>query len=174
MLGFAHILNDTIQVVAPYLIGLAVVLWAVAFGSAARRAWRRPLGARRQQSPIFSRAATGFLVILLSLCGASVFISRAALDELRPRLNAAVTEIRVNGAPAADPERLLSALRQIQPHNYHHSHPTTMYRIELQTTEGPLDLLLGRDSTVPNEYWVFYRSFDQAEDVGTVVTDALD
>lgn len=174
MIGIAHVLDEIVQVAAPYLIGLAVLLWAVAFGSAARRAWRQPLGAQPQQSRIFFRAAIGFLVIVLSLCGASVFITHAALDELRPRLNAAVTEIRVNGAPAVDSERLLSALRQIKAHDYHHSHPASAYRVELQTSEGPLELLLRRDSTVPNEYWVFYRGFDQANDIGTVVTDALD
>jgi len=73
-----------------------------------------------------------------------------------------------------DPERLLSALRQIKPHNYHNSHPTTVYRIALQTTDGPWELWLGRDSTVPDEYWVFYPGFDQANDIGTVMCDALD
>jgi hypothetical protein len=46
--------------------------------------------------------------------------------------------------------------------------------VQLQTNEGPLELLLRRDSTVPNEYWVFYPVFDQANDIGTVETDALD
>ena len=111
---------------------------------------------------------------MLSLCAASVFLTSAALDEVRPRLNAAVTEIRVDGSPAPDPEQLLEALRQIRSHSYHHSHPTTAHRIELQTDEGPLELLLRRDSTVPNEYWVFYSGFEKADDIGTVVTDLLD
>jgi len=35
MLGFAHNLDDVVRVAAPYLIGVAVVLWAFAFGAAA-------------------------------------------------------------------------------------------------------------------------------------------
>ena len=174
MLGFAHNLDYVVHVAAPYLIGVAVVLWAIAFGAAVCSERRRPLGAPQHVSRLFARAATGFLIIVLSLCAASVFLTRAALDEVRPRLNAAMTEIRVDGSPAPDPERLLEALRQIRSRSYHHSHPTTTHRIELQTAEGPLELLLRRDSTVPNEYWVFYSGFEKADDIGTVVTDLLD
>ena len=174
MFEFAHFLDRFLQVAAPYLITVAVLLWAVAFGKAALDARRQPLGTRPRQSRVFVGAATGFLAIVLSLCGGAVFLSHAALDELRPRLNAQVTEMAVNGRPAPEPERLLSALRQITSHNYHHSHPTNSYRVRLQTSEGPLELLLRRDSAVPNEYWVYYPGFDTADDIGTVVTDALD
>ena len=79
----------------------------------------------------------------------------------------------MNGAPAPDPERLLSALRQIQSHNYHHSHPTATYRVQLQTSEGSLELVLQRDSAEQNEYWVFYPGFETAKDIGIVVSDVL-
>src|SRR5436305_9796883 len=102
MLQFAHLLDRTMQIAEPFLIGLAVVLWMIGFGAAAIAVWRQGWGARRR--------------------------SHAAIDEVHQRLNGPVTEIRVDGKPAADPERLLSALRQIKPHNYHHSHPTTVYR----------------------------------------------
>ena len=174
MLGFAHIVDYVVHAAAPYLIGVAVVLWAIAFAAAAVSERRRPVGAPQHVSRLFARAATGFLIIVLSLAAASVFLTGAALDEVRPRLNAAVTEIRVDESPAPDPERLLEALRQIRSRSYHHSHPTTAHRIELQTAEGPLELLLRRDSTVPNEYWVFYSGFEKADDIGTVVIDFLD
>jgi hypothetical protein len=128
----------------------------------------------RRPSPLFIWPCLGFLAIILSTVGGAVFLSHAARDEVRTRLHAAVTELRINGAPAPDPERLLSALRQIQSHNYHHSHPTAAYRVQLQTSEGPFELLLRRDSAVPNEYWVFYPGFDTGRDIGTVATDALD
>jgi hypothetical protein len=174
MFEFAHFLDRFLQVAAPYLITLAVLLWAVAFGKAALDARRQPLGTQPRRSRVFVGAATGFLAIVLSLCGAMVFLTHAAVDELRPRLNAQVTEMAVNGRLAPEPERLLGALRLIQPHNYHHSHPTTAYRVQLQTSEGSLELLLRRDSTVPNEYWVYYPGFDTADDIGTIVTGALD
>jgi hypothetical protein len=174
MVDFAHLLNDMLHATAPYLIAVAVILWAIAFGTAAVGVWRRGWWARPRPSALFVWSGIGFLAIVLSLCAASVFLTRAALDEVRSRLSAAVTELQVDEKPAADPERLFSALRQIKPHNYHHSHPTTVYRIALQTTEDPWELWLGRDSTVPDEYWVFYPGFDQANDIGTVVSDALD
>jgi hypothetical protein len=174
MVDFAHLLNDMLHATAPYLIAVAVILWAIAFGTAAVGVWRRGWWARPRPSALFVWSGIGFLAIVLSLCAASVFLTRAALDEVRSRLSAAVTELQVDEKPAADPERLFSALRQIKPHNYHHSHPTTAYRIQLQTAEGPLELLLRRDSTVRNEYWVFYSGFDDANDIGTIVSDALD
>lgn len=174
MLELAHFLHRMLHIAAPYLIGLAVILWALAFGTAALRTWRQPLGAQLRQSRIFTRAAVGFLVIVLSLCGASAFVSWAALVGFRPRLDAAVTEVYVDGRPAANSDRLLSALREIKTLSHHHSHPTTVYRVRLLTSEGPLELVLRRDSSVPNEYWVFYSAFDEANGIGTVVTDALD
>jgi len=162
------------RVAEPVLIGLAAVLWVIAFGAAAIAVWRQGWGARRRPPALFVWPGLGFMVIVGGLIGATAFLSHAAIDEVHQRLTVPVTEIRVDGKPAADPERLLSALRQIKPHNYHHSHPTTVYRIALQTTEGPWELWLGRDSTVPNEYWVFSPCFDQANDIGTVVSDALD
>ena len=174
MPDFAHSLDRLLHIAEPYLVGIAVILWAVSFGAAAVGAWRRLLRKPPRPSPLFIWPCLGFLAIILSTVGGAVFLSHAARDEVRTRLHAAVTELRINGAPARDPERLLSALRQIQSHNYHHSHPTATYRVQLQTSEGPLELLLRRDSAVPNEYWVFHPGFDTGRDIGTVATDALD
>src|SRR5258708_7046781 len=91
MADFAHFVDRTLHGAEPYLIAVAVILWAIAFGTAAT--WRRPLGAQSQPPRIFFRAATGFLVIVLSICAAGLFISHAALDELRPRLNAPITDV---------------------------------------------------------------------------------
>src|ERR1700731_386066 len=88
MFEFAHFVDRFLQVAAPYLITLAVLLWAVAFGKAALDAGTQP-----RRSRLFVGAATGFLAIVLSLCGAMVFLTHAAVDELRPRLNAQVTEM---------------------------------------------------------------------------------
>jgi hypothetical protein len=176
MADFAHFLDRMLHGTEPYLIAVAVILWVIAFATAAIATWRRRLGAQLQPPRIFFRAATGFLVLVLSICAAGLFISHAALDELRPILNAPVTDVLVDGTPIAAPEPLLAALRRIESRRYHHSHPTGSYRVQLQTSEGPLELILRRDSAVPNEYWVYYRGFKatEANDIGTVVTDALD
>src|SRR5947208_3127492 len=144
MFEFAHFLDRALPIATPYLIGLAVMLWAVAFGTAAVGTWRGRWGLRSRPPPLFVWSGVGFLIIVLSLCGATVFLGHAAIGELRSRLTAPATEILVEGRPAPDPERLLRALRQLKAHNYHHSHPTTGYRVELQTSEGRLELLLRR------------------------------
>src|SRR5437763_5297301 len=133
MLRFAQLLDRTMEFGEPFVIGLAVVLCMIAFGAVAFAVWRQGWGARRRPSALFVWPGLGFMVILGGSIGATEFLSHAAIDEVHQRLNGPVTEIRVDGKPAADPERLLSALRQIKPHNYHHSHPTTVYRIALQT-----------------------------------------
>ena len=105
-----------------------------------------------------------------------MFIGQAARDEVRPRLNASVASVLVDGKSIAAGDALLAALRGMEAHRYHHSHPTMSYRVQLQTPEGPLELTLRRDSTEPHEYWVYYRGFNatEANDVGAVFTDALD
>src|SRR5436189_5292955 len=119
MLQFAHLLDRTMQIAGPFLIGLAVVLWTIAFAAAAIAVWRQGWRARRRPPALVVGPALGFMVILGGSIGATEFLSHAAIDEVHQRLNGPVTEIRVDGKPAADPERLLSALRQIKPHNYH-------------------------------------------------------
>src|SRR5438270_4763073 len=89
MVDFAHLLDRTLHSAEPFLIAVAVILWAIAFGTSAVQTWRQPLGTQPQR-PIFFRAATGFLVIILSICAAAVFIGQAARDEVGPRLNASV------------------------------------------------------------------------------------
>jgi hypothetical protein len=175
MIDFAHLLDRLLHNTAPFLIALAAILWLIAFGVAVFETSRRPLRAQRRL-PIFFRAATGFLVIVLSLCGAAVFLGHAALDELRPRLNAPAEQVLVDGAPIAAAEPFVAALRGIESHRYHHSHPTASFRVQLQTSQGPLELTLRRDSAEPREYWVYYRGFNATEinDVGAVFTDALD
>ena len=175
MVDFAHLLDRLLPSAAPFLIALAAILWLIAFGVGVVETWRRPLRAQRRR-PIFFRAATGFLVIVLFLCGAAVFLGQAALDELRPRLNAPVEQVLVDGAPIGAAEPLVAALRGIESHRYHHSHPTASFRVQLQTSAGPLELTLRRDSTEPREYWVYYPGFaaTEANDVGAVFTDALD
>jgi hypothetical protein len=173
MPDFAHLLDRLLHIAEPYLVGIAVILWAVGFGAVAIGVWRRSRGMPRRPSPLFIWPCLGFLAVIFTVIGGAMLLSHAARDEVRSRLNATVTEIRVNGAPAPDPERLLSALRQIQSHNYHHSHPTATYRVQLQTSEGSLELVLQRDSAEPNEYWVFYPAFETAKDIGIVVSDLL-
>jgi hypothetical protein len=112
MVDFAHLLDRMLHTAAPYLVVVAVILWLIAFGSAVVETWRRPFGAQPQPPRIFFRAATGFLVIVLSICAAEVFIGQAARDEVRPLLGAPVASVLVDGKPIAAAESLLEALRR--------------------------------------------------------------
>src|SRR5207248_9205705 len=127
MLQFAHLLDRTMQIAGPFLVGLAVVLWMIAFGAAAIAVWRQGWEARRRPPALFVWPGLGFMVIVGGSIGATAFFSHAATDEVHQRLNGPVTEIRVDGKPAADAERLLSTLRQIKPYAYPRSHATRGY-----------------------------------------------
>ena len=67
MAGFAHLLDHMLHITAPYLIAVAVILWAIAFGTAAVGVWRRGWWARPRPSPLFVWPGIGFLAIVLSL-----------------------------------------------------------------------------------------------------------
>ena len=164
MIDFAHFLDRLLPSAAPFLIALAAILWLIAFGVGVIETWRRPFRARPRR-PIFFRAATGFLVIVQYLLDRGV--------EARTQF---VEQVLVDGVPIGVAEPLVAALRGIESHRYHHSHPTASFRVQLQTSQGPLELTLRRDSAEPREYWVYYPGFaaTEANDVGAVFTDALD
>src|SRR5437868_11952011 len=95
MLQFAHLLDHAMQIAGPFLLGLAVVLWMIAFGAAAIAVWRQGWEARRRPPALFVWPGLGFMVIVGGSIGATAFFSHAATDEVHQRLNGPVTEIRV-------------------------------------------------------------------------------
>jgi len=180
MIAFAHILDDVLKPLQPYLIGFALMCWgfaAVSMIRAARVRETRILGAPKRVPRGFVMGAAAFALVIGGEFALSGLIQRGARLEIRPLLSSRVESLSVNGAAFKDPDKLVSALRGMFSLTMaHHSHPTNCFRVLLQTTDGPLELDPCRDSDDPHEYWVYYPNFNttRANEVGHAFTDALD
>jgi hypothetical protein len=85
-------------------------------------------------------------------------------------------KIYVNSQPAHEPQRIVGALKEVAPQLGHHSHPTKMIRVEIQSDKGSVTLELGRDSGYAQEYWVFYPKYGVTSnnEIGRVTTPIFD
>lgn len=84
--------------------------------------------------------------------------------------------VYVNQQQVRDPDKMISALKEIAPYWAHHSHPTKRIRVDIHSDERDLALELGRDSDNPQEYWVFYlgHSVTSNNEIGRITTDTFD
>jgi hypothetical protein len=149
--------------------------------------WAKYMKARSENRSSFDPLPAKFPVrsviffaapILLAIAIAGVMSSRSRLQALGFLRDLTGTyKVYVNSKPAHDPERVVSALKQVAPAPVgHHSHPTKMIRVDIQGETESLTLELGRDSSDPREYWVFnptYRVTSNNE-IGRVITTAFD
>ena len=86
-------------------------------------------------------------------------------------------KVYVNSQPLHDPDRVVRALEEVAPHLIgHHSHPTKMIRVYIQSEKGGVTLELRRDSGYAQEYWVFYPKYKFTSDneIGRVTTPVFD
>jgi hypothetical protein len=88
--------------------------------------------------------------------------------------------VQVDGEAMSQPAMLVDALRHVDALAYHHSHPTTRVRVDINDGGRRLSLELARDSERAAEYWVYVASgsgIDEPADggeIGAVTTFALD
>jgi hypothetical protein len=81
--------------------------------------------------------------------------------------------VMVNGQIVMNSQNVVSEVAKLTKTAAHHSHPTTRIRVDLIDADRRLTLELGRDSELPNEYWVFcpeYR-FTKMNEIGRITTD---
>ena len=84
-------------------------------------------------------------------------------------------KIYVNAKPSHQPQKIAAALKEVAPQWGHHSHPTKMIPVEIQSDNGSLTLELGRDSGYAQEYWVFYPKYGitSNNEIGRVTTSVF-
>lgn len=84
--------------------------------------------------------------------------------------------VYVNEQQVPDPDKIISALKELAPYWAHHSHPTKRIRVVIRTDVRELRLELGRDSGKPQEYWVFSPELDASgqNEIGRITTAAFD
>ena len=85
-------------------------------------------------------------------------------------------KVYVNSQPAHEPDRIVAALKEVGPQLSHHSSPTKMILVDIQSDRGSLTLELGRDSGYAQEYWVFYPKYHVTSnnEIGRVTTPVFD
>lgn len=148
-----HILDHVISVfsVVPFivipffLLGWIQYLWAKG-----RREIRWP-----------QRISTIFFVvpILANFALTSILAAQARLEVQRYLVQAHDAKVSIDGKQVRDSARVLQAFRGITWIPAHHSHPIRRISVVVRSEAGDLTLDLGRDSQVPEEYWVFYPAY---------------
>jgi hypothetical protein len=176
MHSFAHLVDRTVNSLQPVLILVALAGWAMAFvGQIVAQRSRKP-DSPKTVSAMFVTGGLIFAGIIGGEFALGAYVKSAALNEIHPKLSADIRSLTVNGSQFAKADELIASLRNIRDTTAHHSHPTTEYRVFLNTSQGPLGLHVCRDSDDPHEYWVFYPNFHStaSNDVGHIFTEALD
>jgi hypothetical protein len=87
------------------------------------------------------------------------------------------SKVYVNSQPARDPKAIVSVLKTTSPWLLgHHSSPTKMIRVDIESEQGNLTLELGRDSAYAQEYWVFYPKYrvTSNNEIGRITTPVFD
>ena len=103
---------------------------------------------------------------------------RARID-IRAMLDASDSELllTVDGRSSQNPAAIIEAIRGIHSKAAHHSHPEHEIAIVVRRKQELLELTLGRDSAVPDEYWVFWtreaKSTNRLE-LGRIETSTFD
>src|ERR1044071_1433861 len=85
-------------------------------------------------------------------------------------------KVYINRQQVQEPDKIISALKEIRPYSGHHSHPTKRIRIDILSDARDLTLELGRDSDRPQEDWVFYsqEGVTSNNEIGRITTSAFD
>jgi len=126
---------------------------------------------------VFPIKSVGFFigpVITGIICGAIItYIGTNSTFDFLNSLSGQYS-VKVNDTKAENPEQLVAELKRVGHISAHHSHPTKIIRIEIESSKGRMLLHLRRDSDTPREYWVFNPAFDDMNEIGRLNTTVLD
>jgi hypothetical protein len=85
--------------------------------------------------------------------------------------------VLVDGRPAPQSDAVLRAIRGVHWRMAHHTHPEKEIEVTIRRDQAELDLTLGRDSGLPQEYWVFWtreKSNANRLQIGRIDTPVFD
>lgn len=124
------------------------------------------------------KSVTVFVLSILTAIAAATILTTAARNEALNFLEnvSGTYRVYVDGREIANPDKIVSALKQIAPTEAHHSHPTKRILVEIKSDQGTLQLELGRDSDRRQEYWVFSTkaSVPSSKEIGRITTAEFD
>ena len=115
--------------------------------------------------------------IIVAITIAEIMTSRSRIEALNfLRDLPGHSKVYVNSQPARDPDAIVSVLKTTSTRLGHHSSPTKMIRVDIESEKGHLTLELGRDSGYAQEYWVFYPKYavTSNNEIGRVTTPVFD
>ena len=125
-----------------------------------------------------TKSVTIFVLSILIAIVAATIVTTAVRNEALNFLESTSGNYRVyvDGQEPANPDKIISALKQLGPKDAHHSHPTKRILVEIQNDHGALTLELGRDSDNPQEYWVFSTkgAVPPSREIGRITTAEFD
>ena len=105
-------------------------------------------------------------------------IALVAREEVKAFLGRVSPDIRVytEGQPVKNAKQIINALNKITRFQYHGSHSTNEFPIEIVNGDKKLKLVLGRDSRYPQKYWVFYPKYSHTSKnvIGGIKTALFD
>lgn len=177
MNSFAQQLDSVITPLQPILYAIAIIALGIAafWQFSTIRFSKNPAPKSKSTSRKFTIAIGIFLSIIAGEFASVSIIKSGAIDEIRSMLSEQVVSVSINGIQVGNPAILVSALKNMCNTPAHHSHPMNNYQLTVTTAKGALQLDLQRDSSNPNEYWVYYPKFftTQTNEVGRICTDAI-
>ena len=173
-MSFTHLLDKAFALLSPFLFGAALVTWIVGIVAEIklRRATDMPKTFSARRIPFITLIV--FIGIIALMFLVSSIIKREAQKEVMQLLTAEIKSVQVNGTAILYFQDFITELRNMDDSlsRYHHTHPTRVFKVVLETTKGTLNLNLARDSGNPNEYWVFYPGYQSttSNDIGKILT----
>ena len=117
----------------------------------------------------------GTIALAFAITGAVTERARAYVQDAIASV-AADTHIFVNGERPSNAPEVLASLKSMHWEIGHGSHSTTRIGVEVEAPTGNhIFLVLGRDSSIPMEYWVFYPKWPitSNNELGRIRTEAF-
>ncbi|MEO5913938.1 MAG: hypothetical protein ABIS50_06870 [Luteolibacter sp.] len=130
----------------------------------------------KAQFPTKSVAAFAISILAcISIAVTSQSMTRNSVELVLANLNDTF-RIRIDGRQVEEAGEIIAGLKSLSSVQAHHSHPTHKFLVEATDGEVDLKLILGRDSSHPDEYWVFVPDhfITSNNEIGRIVSSAFD
>jgi len=125
----------------------------------------------------FSRTMSVFVISCLIVITISTSMSIYVRNDVLKFVNGLSGNytVYVNQQQVREPDKMVSALKDVAPYWGHHSHPTKRIHLLIRNDVRDLRLELARDSANPQEYWIFYldQELTTENEIGRITTSAF-
>ena len=84
--------------------------------------------------------------------------------------------IQINNKTVQNPKKFLNELTKMSFIPAHHSYPIKKFKFKIKDKDGELELSIGQDSQIKNEYWIFYPKYRHtgANELGRIRTNIFE